>query len=195
MGLLTIDKVEEGSLRLKIPNYSIRTLFWEYIEQLTVNTNEDVIIDLAEQKTSLRELAYRGNPYPYIEYVSNNIFKRLSNRDLISFDEKYIKIMLYNGLFQSNYYVPVSEMEVEDGYMDIYLFRNPVLPDVKYEWVWEIKYLKKENENELKSKQNESVEQLRKYKRSVRFANRADVKFASIIFTGKDKYEILQIDN
>jgi hypothetical protein len=153
MGLLTIDKVEEGSLRLKIPNYSIQTLFWTYIEQLTLNTNEDVRIDVSEQKASLRELAYRGNPYPYIEYVSNNIFKRLSNRDLIAFDEKYIKIMLYNGLFQSNLYIPIHETEVDDDYIDLYLYRSQLFPDVKYEWVWEIKYLKKENASELKVRQ------------------------------------------
>jgi hypothetical protein len=193
MGLLTIDKFERGSLRLKIPNYSIQTLFWEYIGQLTVDTNENVKIDLTEQNASLRELAYNGNPCPYIEYVSHNIFKRLSNRDLISFDEKYIKIMLFNGLFQSELYVPVSETEVEDGYIDIFLNRSPRLPDIKYEWVWEIKYLKKENESELKAKQSTSVEQLRKYKRSSRFANRTDVKFASIIFIGKDRYEIVEI--
>jgi hypothetical protein len=39
-GLLTIDKVENGSLRLKIPNYSIQTMFWDYIAKLTVGTNE-----------------------------------------------------------------------------------------------------------------------------------------------------------
>ncbi|MDR3187660.1 MAG: ATP-binding protein [Prevotellaceae bacterium] len=193
MGLLTIDRVEEGSLRLKIPNYTIQALFWEYIEKLTVSTNEDVVVDLSEQKASLRELAYRGNPHPYIEYVSSNIFKRLSNRDLISFDEKYIKIMLFNGLFQSKLYVPVSEAEVEDGYMDIFLHRSPLLPDVKYEWVWEIKYLKKENEAELKANQHKAIEQLEKYRCSERFANRADVKFASITFIGKDRYEITQI--
>jgi hypothetical protein len=153
-----------------------------------------VRIDVSEQKASLRELAYRGNPYPYIEYVSNNIFKRLSNRDLIAFDEKYIKIMLFNGLFQSNLYIPIHETEVEDGYMDLFLYRNQLFPDIKYEWVWEIKYLKKENASELKTKQDKSVEQLAKYKRSARFENRTDVKFASITFVGKDMYEIIQID-
>jgi hypothetical protein len=193
MGLLTIDRFERGSLRLKIPNYSIQTLCWEYIAQITVSTNENVIIDLTGQIASLEELAYHGNPYPYIEYVSHNIFKRLSNRDLISFDEKYIKIMLFNGLFQSNLYVPVSETEVEDGYMDIFLYRSPRLPDIKYEWVWEIKYLKKEDERELKTKQDESVEQLKRYKRSARFEKRSDVKFASILFVGKDRYEIIEV--
>jgi hypothetical protein len=193
MGLLTIDKFEQGSLRLKIPNYSIQTLCWEYIAQITVNTNENVVIDLDKQKAALKELAYNGNPYSYIEYVSHNIFKRLSNRDLISFDEKYIKIMLFFGLFQSNLYIPISEQEVEDGYIDIFLHRSPRLPDIKYEWVWEIKYLKKENKKELKTKQNESIEQLKRYKHSARFENRNDMKFASILFIGKDKYEIIEI--
>ncbi|MDR0393623.1 MAG: ATP-binding protein [Tannerella sp.] len=193
MGLLTIDKFEKGSLRLKIPNYSIQTLCWEYIAQMTVSTNEDVVIDLSEQKASLRELAYEGNPYPYIEYVSHNIFNRLSNRDLIRFDEKYIKIMLFNGLFQSNLYVPVSEAEVEDGYMDIFLHRSPLLPDIRYEWLWEVKYLKKEDAGQLKAVQEKSVEQLKRYRSSIRFEHRTDVKFASILFIGKDRYEIIEI--
>jgi hypothetical protein len=193
MGLLTVDKFEQGSLRLKIPNYSIQTLCWEYIAQITVNTNENVVIDMSKQKAALKKLAYNGNLNPYIEYISNDIFKRLSNRDLISFDEKYIKIMLFFGLFQSNLYVPISEPEVEDGYIDIFLYRSPRLPDIKYEWVWEIKYLKKEDAKELETKQNKSVEQLKRYKRSARFENRSDVKFASITFVGKDKYEIVEI--
>jgi hypothetical protein len=111
---------------------------------------------------------------------------------LIAFDEKYIKIMLLNGLFQSNLYVPVTEMEVENGYVDIFLHRNPALPDIKYEWIWEVKYIKKESESELKDKRQEALAQLEKYSRANRFANRADVKFASLIFTGKDRYEITE---
>jgi hypothetical protein len=44
MGLLTIERAEEGSLRLKIPNYSIRTVYWEYIMRLTQDRNEDVLL-------------------------------------------------------------------------------------------------------------------------------------------------------
>jgi hypothetical protein len=89
--------------------------------------------------------------------------------------------------------VPISEPEVESGYIDIFLYRSPRLPDIKYEWVWEIKYIKKEEASELKTKQDKSVEQLKKYKRSARFENRNDVKFASITFVGKDKYEIIEV--
>jgi hypothetical protein len=40
MGLLTIDKYEKGRMYLKIPNYSIQTVYWEYIEQLTLDRNK-----------------------------------------------------------------------------------------------------------------------------------------------------------
>jgi hypothetical protein len=195
MGMLTIDKLEEGGLRLKIPNYTIRTLYWEYIGRLTADMNNNIIVNTGEQTAAIRELAYRGNPTPYIDYVSQRIFSRLSNRDLRDFDEKYIKIMLLNGLFQSLLYVPLTEREVEGGYMDIYLQRSPLLPDVKYEWVWEIKYLKKNDETPeaLQAKRDEANVQLQKYCRSQLFAERNDLKFASIIFIGKDRYEINEL--
>lgn len=192
MGMLTIDRFEEGCLHLKIPNYSIQTLYWEYIGKITVNTNEDVTIDLTEQRASLRELAYRGNLHPYIAYVSQNIFRRLSNRDLVTFDEKYIKIMLLNGLFQSKLYVPVSEREVEGGYVDMYLQRSPLLPDIKFEWVWEVKYIKKGEKTKatLQRAKEHAFDQIERYRNAQCFSNRNDVRYAAIIFIGKDKYEI-----
>jgi hypothetical protein len=196
MGLLTIDTYKEGRLFLKIPNYSIRTVFWEYFEQLIREWNKEVKIDPNAQNAAIVELAYRGNPRPYIDYVSQNIFSRLSNRDLQKFDEKYIKIMLLHGLFQSKQYIPFTEKEVKSGYMDIFLQRNPLLPDVKNEWVWELKYVKKgdeENAGILEAKRNEARTQIEKYRRSNEFAERTDVRFLSLIFIGKDSYEIEEL--
>jgi hypothetical protein len=36
-GLLTIDRYETGRTYLKIPNYSIQTFYWKYIEELTLS--------------------------------------------------------------------------------------------------------------------------------------------------------------
>ena len=72
--------------------------------------------------------------------VSRHIFNKLSNCELQKFDEKYIKIMLMDCLFQSNAYIPVCEIETNTGYVDIYLRRSPLLPEVKYEWLFELKY-------------------------------------------------------
>jgi hypothetical protein len=194
-GLLTIDRIEEGSTYLKIPNYSIRTIFWEYIEQIVADNNTDVLIDMSEQKMALRELAYRGNPKPFIDCVNKNIFIRLSNRDLRNFNEKYIKLILLNALFQSKLYITITELEVSQGYVDIYMQRSHLLPDIPYEWVWEIKYIKKEDENNktLDEKHNEARVQLEKYRNSSMFADRTDVRYLSLIFIGKDKYELEEI--
>jgi hypothetical protein len=192
MGMLTIDKFEGGRTRLKIPNYSIQILYWEYLSRITASTNKEITLNLDEQTNAIEVLAYEGNARPYIAYVSNNIFGRLSNRDLISFDEKYVKIMLLNGLFQSKLYVPVSEREVEGGYVDIYLQRSPLLPDVKYEWVWEVKYIKKDRKSKaaLHDAREQAFAQIDRYRKAHYFANRSDIRYAAIIFIGKDKYEI-----
>ncbi|GHT43204.1 hypothetical protein AGMMS49965_16510 [Bacteroidia bacterium] len=190
MGLLTIDQAKEGTLRLKIPNYSIKTLYWEYIARLTKENNEDVLIDLSKMKIAVRELAYRGNPVLFLDYMSDNIISRLSNRDLENFDEKYLKIILLNSLFQSRLYVPITEMEVSTGYTDIWLKRSPLLPEIPWEWVWEIKYVKKSDAKSVGEKRKEASAQLEKYRQSHLFAERADVRYLSVIFIGKDKYEM-----
>ena len=193
MGLITIDRLERGMTLLRIPNYSIRTLYWEYLEQLTGNLNSEVMIDMGAESEAIRRLAYDGDPVPYLDYMSGNIFQRLSNRDLLGFDEKYIKLMLLGGLFRSRLYVPDSEKEVEHGYIDIFLQRSPLVPDAAYEWVWELKYLKKEDAAEAKiSAALEAARaQLAKYRQSALFAGRDDVKFAALLFIGKDQFQIV----
>jgi hypothetical protein len=195
LGLLTIDRDKEGVTYLKIPNYSIRTIYWDYILRITKDWNKDVTINNQQQREAIKALAYQSNPQPYLDYVSQKILSRLSNRDLQNFDEKYIKILILNGLFQSNIYIPITEMEVEGGYMDIYLQRSFRLPDIPYEWVWEIKYVKKEDAKSkksaaLKEKREKARTQLKSYRSSALFADRNDIRFLSVIFIGKDKYEI-----
>ncbi|MGD9556340.1 MAG: PD-(D/E)XK nuclease domain-containing protein [Mangrovibacterium sp.] len=86
--------------------------------------------------------------------------------------------------------MPVSEMEVEHGYIDIWLERSPLLPEIPFEWAWEVKYLKKEDEGQLPARKAEALAQLERYRGSERFRDRTDVKYAALLFTGKDRYEI-----
>jgi hypothetical protein len=86
-------------------------------------------------------------------------------------------------------------MEVTKGYTDIWLKRSHLFPEIPCEWVWELKYIKKQDEtNEaiLQEKRNEASAQLAKYRNSHLFAGRTDVRYLSIIFIGKDKYEIIE---
>jgi hypothetical protein len=194
MGLLTIGGERQGNLtRLRIPNYSIRTVYWEYILRLTRNICPDIIYDQSKLNQAIVQLAYYGNPEPYVEYVHTQLLSPLSNRDLMGFDEKYVKILLLAGLFQSRIYVPRSEYETEGGYTDIYLRRSPLLPDIKYEWLWEIKYIKESDRRTLPAVRREAVEQMKRYLADREMGGREDLKAAVILFTGKKKREIIPV--
>ena len=190
MGLLTIDKPDFGYVRLCIPNYSIKTMYWEYIMK-EVQTSSGFTINNEELKRSITALARDGQAKPFIDYVVRNIFDKLSNRDLQKFDEKYIKIMLLSCLFQSNVYIPVSEMETDSGYIDISLFRSPLVPEVKYEWIFELKYLKA-SEDSLEALRLDAQKQLQNYSESAIMRDRKDMKKAVILFIGKNKYELFE---
>ncbi|GHT48329.1 hypothetical protein FACS189440_11640 [Bacteroidia bacterium] len=194
MGLLTIKEPVMNKVRLVIPNYSIKTLYWEYLIQLMRETSPDMTIQSMQLDEAITVLAMEGNAERFIDYVSQNAFSKLSDYDLQRFDEKYIKLMLLAYLFMSKIYVPMSEYEAVPGRADIYLQRNPLLPQVKYEWVFELKYCKAgAKESEIAAKRDEGLKQIKQYLASDRLKGHTDLKAAVIVFTGKNKYEITEI--
>ncbi|MDR0614276.1 MAG: ATP-binding protein [Dysgonamonadaceae bacterium] len=193
MGLLTIREPYLNQLRLTIPNYSIKTLYWEYLMKMTRETSPDLNIESRRLNEAIHILAMDGNQEQFIAYISGNAFSKLSDRDLRRFDEKYIQILLLAYLFMSRVYVPMSEYEAVPGRADIYLQRSPLLPQIKYEWVLELKYCKTDAKpEEIALKRKEGLEQLHQYVHtSHRLGNRPDLKSALIVFIGKNKYEII----
>jgi len=174
--------------QLKIPNYSIKTMFWEYIKDIMQEENDGLSYNSILLRESLTALAFSHDPKPFIEFINKYIVNYLSNRDLQNFDEKYIKIILLTILFQGKYYLPLSELENSEGYTDIYLRRGNCYPQIKYEWIWEIKYVKTsfwKRPSEIRKKQKASIIQLQKYKNSNLFKGRTDVRYLSIVFVGK----------
>ena len=193
LGMLTNGGVVEERTYLKIPNYSIKTLFWEYLAFYIQERSEKTLSYSAFSDT-VTEMAFRGNIYPYLEYFSENILKLLSNRDLMNFDEKYIKATMLPTLYLSNLYLPVSEDENKNGYSDIYLQKRPTAKSIKYEYIFELKYLKANaTKKEKNEKMNEAIAQIEKYKKDERYANRDDMKFIAIVFEGKGDYEAKEV--
>jgi len=190
LGLLTIEKPEFGIVRLCIPNYSIKTVFWEYIME-AVRISSKFTINISELHRSIKALALDGQPKPFLNYISQNIFNKLSNRDLQNFDEKYIKIMMMSCLFQSNVYIPVSEIETNTGYVDVYLRRSPLVPEVRYEWIFELKYFKV-SEKLLDTHRLDAKNQLKDYSSSPMMKDSKDLKKAVILFIGKKNYELFE---
>jgi hypothetical protein len=189
LGMLTKGGTQRGLTWLKIPNYSIKTLYWEFAIA-AAQGQETKSASASELSKTISQMAYDGDILPYLDFFSENILKRLSNRDLINFDEKYIKTMMLATLFMSRLYLPVSENENISGYTDIYLQKHPAVQDIKFEHVFEVKYTKTgTDKNEKEAKFAEAAAQIEKYKKDPRFANRNDIKFAAILFEGKTDYE------
>ena len=191
MGLLTIDYQERTRLKLKTPNYVVNTIFWEYFDK-KLRKEHNIKIKTEPVRLAIEKMAYDGEVESYINYISQNILKPLSNRDMIKMDEKHIKISLFTYLSASNAYRPTSEREIENGYIDIYLEKDPRIPDVKYEWLLELKYLKKSEEKQIETAKIEGLKQLRRYAKSSEFAGKKNLKKALIIFSGKSDYVIVE---
>ncbi|MCL2845080.1 MAG: ATP-binding protein [Chitinivibrionia bacterium] len=189
LGMLTIGEAVRGRPWLKIPNYSIKTLYWEYIVSYSQSFNEKPVSNnLLEEATG--KMAFDGDFKSYLDFFAENYLKRLSNRDLIDFDEKYIKVMMLATLFNSRLYLPVSENETQNGYSDVYLQKHHAIKDIKFEYVFELKYIKtKATKSEKEAKFAEATAQIEKYKKDPRFIGRDDIKFVAIVFEGKGDFE------
>jgi hypothetical protein len=190
MGLLTIRDIPFINPYLVIPNYSIKTLYWEYLEKI-ISSTPQLNISMDKLNRAIRTLAMDGKPEPFVHYVSQTVFKNLSDFDLQNFDEKYIKIMLLACLFQSKIYIPMDEFETVPGRADIFLQRNPLTPKATYEWLIEIKYSKVADSADGKAaKKKQGLEQLKKYCNSARMKDRPNLRAVLLHYTGKEDCEI-----
>jgi hypothetical protein len=193
MGLLTIKGSYLNKLRLEIPNFSVKTMYWDYIVRMTQETSPLMTMQSQPLDESIVAAAMEGDIHPFIEYVSKNAFSKFSDQDLKHFDEKYIQSLLLAYLFMSKIYIPMSEYETVPGRPDIYLQRDPRLPQVKWEWILELKYCKTgAKPAEIARLQKEGGEQIKQYLGSHRLGNRSDLKSAVIVFIGKNKYRIFE---
>jgi hypothetical protein len=194
MGLLTIHKSYRMKLLLCIPNYSIKTLYWEYLIKQIAERSSEISISSQDLDEAIYTMAMQGNVQQFVAYISENVFSKLSDYDLQRFDEKYIQIMMLAYLFMSKIYIPMSEFETVPGRTDIFLQKNPLLPEIKYEWLFEIKYCKTSaTKMEIAEKRNEGMKQLTEYSQAHRMKDRPNLKAVLLVFIGKNKFEIKDV--
>ena len=193
LGLVTIEN-DNGVPMLKIPNYTVKTMYWDYMENLIVDRNPEMSFNPSLLREGLTSLAFDGEYKPFFDIFQQKFVSQLSNQDMKGFTEKHIKFMLLNILWQSYYYIPISELENSQGYSDIYMQRrNFLYPRIITDWIWELKYVKQADvrkEALIASKKKEAREQLQRYKTSTLFKDRKDVRYLAVVFIGKKKYWI-----
>ena len=160
LGYLTISGEDLGKPELTIPNKVMKEIYANYFMQI-MEEEANFKIDNTTNNEILREIAKEGKIDKMVEtlkiYLNN-----LSNRDLIKFDEKYIKLIFYCIAMNMNIYSTKSEMEVNRNYPDILLVPRDSSKGYKAVMV-EFKYLKKGEVAKLEDKQKEAKEQIERY--------------------------------
>ena len=194
LGFLTIKGSVLNRVKLDIPNYVIKELYFDFFADI-IRKDTDYELDTADIKDSIEKIALDGEIDEFIKIIEKTLNK-ISFRDYIKFDEKYIKLIMLSYLTLSKIYYVKSEYEIKNGYIDILLLIRGQL-ELNYEALIEIKYIKKQDyeqfgEKIVEKRFNEAREQMMKYKQDEELANKENLKKWIMIFAGG---ECVQVEN
>lgn len=173
LGLLTIETPERDKIRLKIPNETVKRLYYDYIKEAYRETHI-FDLDLSKYSDLMTDMAYEGKWEALVKFITSRMQESMSLRDLIT-GEKSIQAFLNVYLGLSNLYIIHVEKEYNKGYADIVM--EPFLAryeGIKYSYVLEIKYLKpkkgrKPGSDKIQQMKTEAEEQLKRYSLDKRF--------------------------
>ncbi|HNO23377.1 MAG TPA: AAA family ATPase, partial [Leptospiraceae bacterium] len=186
LGLLTFT---DRRSRLKVPNYVIHVLFWEYLRSL-IQEESKVDFDFSLLQNTLDDLAFKGS-FVSLEILVKEFFgNRLSNMDYSRFSEKHVKIMLISYLSMSKMYNIISERELPKGRrIDLLLESHPTYDEVRYNYVIELKYIKKEMLSDTDRIRAEAMEKIKEdrriYEESFRQRGRTVLSAVILVFSDK----------
>ena len=159
LGYLTIADDIAGYPNLKIPNKVMKEIYSSYFLQILKQENN---MDIGENYSEIAtQIALEGKIDKIIELMHKYI-ENLSNRDLVKFDEKYVKLIFYCIAMNLKIFRLKSEMEVQRKYPDILLIPKDQEKGYKAVMI-EFKYLKKSEESRLEEKQKEAKKQIEEY--------------------------------
>ncbi len=184
MGILTIEGPSPVGYVLAPPNQAVLDIHLRALGTLLERTLGKPR-DARAEVSAIMALSLDGDPEPLLLQVQA-FLERLSSRDWMRFDEKYVKLVLMMIFARYDGFIVSSEPEVTgipgkcSGYLT--LFRKRRDPTVgNYDVLFELKYLsKKDATDEAVAKALEGAkEQLRAYLKSTDLAQQALASDAS----------------
>ena len=140
LGFLTMSKPRTNSVELVVPNYVIKELYFDFFGSV-IKEQAVYDLDVADIRSAIEKIALYGDIKSIVTMIETTLNK-LSNRDFIKFDEKYIKLIMITYFMMSKIYFVKSEYEVEGGFIDIALLKRSGVV-TKYNAIFEVKYIKK----------------------------------------------------
>ena len=186
LGYLTIQDSVYDELILKVPNDVIRSVYFDYFNEMLKKKYMVYTDDYAE---AVKQILSEQKNDKLITCAERTLAS-LDNRDSMKFDEKVIKVILTSILIPTSHMLVKNEYPVENGYIDLALFpkdnRKPII-------LVELKYIKTSDFNEqlLHVKRKEAFRQLQNYRSAKEFEGK-DIMQWILIFS-KDKCVLNEI--
>ena len=161
-GLLSIQGVVDGRLRLGIPNQTVRRLMYGYLR----DAYRDVgvfSVDLLAFEDLTWAMARDGAWRPAVDFLADALRRQTSVRDYVQ-GERLLQGFLAAYLGAASCFVFHTERELGKGYADMVL--TPLTaryPTLRHGYVIELKYLKRDGEAPPRSTLDAAKGQLRGY--------------------------------
>ena len=139
-GMVTIGGFYRGKPRFVIPNEMVREQVYTY---LLDNYHDNQLETDTYRLGQLEEnMAYDGDFRPFFQYIADSIHTFASQRDRQK-GEAFVHGYTLALTSQCSYYRPISELDNQGGYADIFLRpRQEIFTDMEHSYIIELKYLR-----------------------------------------------------
>ena len=139
-GLVTIGGISRGKPIFVIPNEVVREQIYTYL--LDNYHDNHLAADRDELRLLEENMAYDGDFKPFFQYIADSIHTFASQRDRQK-GEAFVHGYTLALTSQSRYYRPISELDNQNGYADIFLRPlHEIFTDMSHAYIVELKYLK-----------------------------------------------------
>ncbi len=179
--------------RFHIPNYVIAELYWKYYAYI-LQERIDFEYDEDQIKKAIFSLM-QSNEKPFFTLIENTL-KLLSNRDYQRFDEKYIKMLIIAYAMVGNTFYILSERETKaGGYVDIEFCKRPNNTHQHTEYIFEVKYIKKDKEHTFEAIRQKAINQLKNYLTTDELIQSRELLRAFVLIFIKDSLLVEEVTN
>ena len=161
-GLVTIGGTYMGETKFVIPNEVVREQIFSYL--LATYGDNDLSYDNSDIRRTEQFMAYRGDFKPFFQYIADSIYTYASQRDRQK-GEAFVHGYTLALTSQCRFYRPVSELDNQGGYADIFLRPHyEIFRDMEHSYIIELKYLKSQaSDAEVEAAKEQASAQVCRY--------------------------------
>lgn len=139
-GMVTIDGTCRGETKFIIPNEVVRDQMYTYL--IDTYRENDLDYDSYVKNSLESRLAYDGAYKEYFGFIADALKRHSSQRDKQK-GEAYVHGFTLAMTCQNKFYRPVSELDNDGGYADIFLLPLcDIYKDMRDSYIIELKYCK-----------------------------------------------------